>query len=124
MYSENVLRRLPCYHCVHCADRKGLKGRVFTQRRCALTNRWGNMNKAFYCTKFENVLEESSTREVNGYRIKKDQVEDYRTAKQWADDGYRVMPGIEGTKMYATRMAAMHDGPVFTYYLPDQVEKL
>lgn len=123
MYSENVLRQLPCYHCVHCADKKGLKGQVFTQRLCALTNRWGSMNKAFYCKKFENVQAESSTQEVNGYRIRKDQVEDYRTENQWVEAGYRVKPGAEGVEMYATRMAAMRDGPVFRYYLPDQVEK-
>ena len=123
MYSENVLRQLPCYHCVHCVEKKGLKGLVFTKRRCALTNRWGSMNKAFYCTKFENLQKESSTHEVNGYRIRKDQIEDYRTANQWEKAGYRVKRGSEGVRMYATRMAAMQDGPVFTYYLPEQVIK-
>lgn len=121
MYSEIVLRQMPCYHCIHCVDSKDLKRGVFTKRKCELTNRWGSMKKAFNCTKFENKQRQSSTEEINGYRIRKDQIEDYRTANQWAEAGYRVKPGAVGTEMYASRMAAMRDGPVYTYYLPDQV---
>lgn len=123
MYSEEVLRQLPCYHCVHCVECKDMKRGAFTKRKCSLTNRWGSMNKSFCCTKFENKRGQSSTEEVNGYRIRKDQVEDYRTANQWAEAGYRVKPGAEGIEMYASRFSAAHDGPVFIYYLPEQVEE-
>lgn len=123
MYSENTLRQLPCYHCTHCIGSKDMKRNVFTKRLCDLTNRWGSMNKAFYCTKFENVLTESSDYEVNGYRIKKDQIEDYRTENQWVMAGYQVRTGCKGTKMYATRMAAMNNGPLYVYYLPKEVKK-
>ena len=68
MYSENILRQLPCYHCTHCIGSKDMKRNVFTKRLCDLTNRWGCMDKAFYCTKFENIRMESSNYEVNGYR--------------------------------------------------------
>lgn len=88
-----------------------------------MTNRWGSMNRAFYCTKFENKRGQSSTEEINGRRIRKNQVEDYRTAKQWEKAGYRVKLGAKGTEMYASSMAAMHDGSVFIYYLPEQVEE-
>lgn len=123
MYGEEILRQLPCYHCTHCIDSKDMKRGVFAQRKCDLTNRWGSMQKAFYCTKFENRQKQSSSEEINGYRIRKDQIEDYRTANQWAEAGYMVRDGEEGTEMYASRMAAMRDGPVYTYYLPEQVEK-
>lgn len=123
MYSENTLRQLPCYHCTHCIGSKDMKRNVFTKRLCDLTNRWGSMNKAFYCTKFENVLTESSDYEVNGYRIKKDQIEDYRTENQWVMAGYQVRTGCKGTKMYATRMAAMNNEPLYVYYLPKEVKK-
>ena len=123
MYSETVLRRLPCYHCIHCVGAKEMRHDSFMKRKCALTNRWGSMDRAFCCTKFENKCRQSSVEEFNGYRIRKDQVEDYRTARQWADDGYRVRCGVTGIEMYATRMAAMNNGRVFTYYLPEQVEK-
>lgn len=123
MYSENALRQLPCYHCVHCVESKDMRRGSFTKRKCGLTRRWGSMKKAFYCTRFENKRNKSSVEEVNRYRIRKDQVEDYRTANQWAEAGYRVKSGEEGTEMYASRLAAMHDGPVYTYYLPEQVER-
>lgn len=123
MYSKEILRQLPCYHCVHCKGNKDLKGLVFTKRFCQLTQKWGDMNSAFYCKKFKDKRQESSDYEVNGYRIRKDQLEDYRTENQWVEAGYRLKPGAQGRKMYATRMAAMHEGRVYTYYLPEQVEK-
>lgn len=123
MYSENILRRLPCYHCIHCVESKDMRRGSFAKRKCGLTQRWGSMKKAFYCTKFENKRKQSSAAEVNGYRIRKDQVEDYRTANQWAEAGYRVRSDAQGAEMYASRVAAMHDGPRYTYYLPDQVER-
>lgn len=123
MYSDNILRNLPCYHCVHCMGCDGMKRGVFTKRKCELTNRWGSMNKAFYCTKFENRRQESSVETVNGFRIRKDQIEDYRTANQWAENGYRVKAGEAGVEMYANRMAAMNNGKTFRYYLPEQVVK-
>lgn len=122
MYSGEILRQLPCYHCVHCVEKKGMKRGRFAKRKCALTNRWGNMNKAFCCMKFENKRAQSSTEEVNGCRIRKNQVEDYRTANQWESAGYRVKPGAKGAEMYASQMAAMQNAQTFIYYLPEQVE--
>lgn len=81
------------------------------------------MNSAFCCTMFEDKRQESSDDEVNGYRIRKDQIEDYRTKNQWEAAGFCVKPNAQGRKMYATRMAAMHEGRVYTYYLPEQVLK-
>lgn len=124
MYSENILRQLPCYHCVHCVGSKDLKRGSFAKRKCALTERWGSMQKAFYCTRFENKLAESSDEQINGYRIKKDQTEDFRTANQWLEAGYKVKAGEKGAEMYATRMAAMNNGKRFLYFLPEQVRPI
>ena len=123
MYSKNSLRQLPCYHCVHCKESTGYRRGHFEKRKCALTNRWGSMNKAFYCTRFQNRQQESSPMEINGYRIRKDQVEDYRTENQWAAAGYVVRSGCFGTEMYATRSAAMSNGKRYIYYLPEEVRK-
>lgn len=124
MYSENVLRQLPCYHCVHCVGVKDMKRGSFTKRKCALTERWGSMRKAFCCTRFENKHTESSKEQFNGYRVKKDQTEDFRTANQWLDAGYKVKAGEKGTEMYATRIAAMSNGKRFVYFLPEQVRPI
>ena len=124
MYSENMLRIIPCYHCVHCVEEKDMKRGRFTKRKCDLTNRWGSMNKAYFCNKFEDRRSESSTYEYNGHRVRKDQIEDYRTERQWAEVGYCVKEDAVGYEMYATRMAGMHNGPTFIYYLPDQVMKI
>ena len=62
------------------------------------------MNSAFCCTMFEDKRQESSDDEVNGYRIRKDQIEDYRTKNQWEAAGFCVKPNAQGRKMYATRM--------------------
>ena len=123
MYSENIQRTLPCYHCVHCIEARDMKRGAFTKRMCRLTNRWGSMKKAFYCERFENRQSKSSTNEVNGHRIRKDQIEDYRTANQWEEAGFQVKEGEIGVEMYASRVAAMNDGKTFTYYLPEQVER-
>ena len=124
MYSEEVLRQLLCYHCAHCVESRDMRRGRFLKRKCALTNRWGSMEKAFFCRRFENRRDTSSDQEVNGYRIRKDQVEDYRTEKQWLDAGFRVKPGAEGTKMHATRMAAAYEERAYEYYLPEQVVKI
>ena len=123
MYSNHVLRQLRCYQCTHCIGSKEMKRGQFQKRLCDITNKWGNMEMAFYCTEFDNKREESSSYEYNGYRVKKDQIEDYRTKNQWEDAGYKIREGASGVEMYATRMAAMHNGKRFIYYLPEDVVK-
>ena len=123
MYSDIVLRTLPCYHCVHCSDQRKLKYNRFTERKCKLTNRWGSMNRAFYCNKFENTQIESSDYRYNGFLVRKDQIEDYRTERQWSESGFIVKPGEVGTEMYATRDAGIHNSKRFIYFLPEQVKK-
>ena len=123
MYSEEILRRLPCYHCVNCIDKKDMKNGVFTKRKCSLTNRWGHMNKSYTCTMFENISKSSSTTMYNGFLVSKDQIEDYRTEKQWNESGYKVKDGSTGYEMYASRWSARNDGKRYVYYLPEQVEK-
>ena len=122
MYSEDMLRTLPCYHCIHCVDSDDMVGGRFQKRKCDLTNRWGRMDKANYCNYFENMQKESSDTEINGYRVRKDQIEDYRTERQWNNSGYIVKEGEKGKLMYASRFSAMKRGRVFEYFLPDQVE--
>lgn len=122
MYSEIQIRQLPCYHCVHCIECKDMIRGRFTKRKCDLTKRWGRMDKACYCTKFEDKRKESSPALFNGYRVRKDQIEDYRTTNQWASAGYVIRDGAVGTEMYASRFSAMNDGPRFIYFLPDQVQ--
>ena len=121
MYSEEMLRTLPCYHCIHCVDKDDMVRGRFQKRKCDLTNRWGRMNKANYCNCFENMQKKSSETEINGYRVRKDQLEDYRTECQWNDSGYIVKEGEKGKVMYASRVSAMNHGRVFEYFLPDQV---
>lgn len=124
MYSEEILRRLPCYHCVHCKESKEMKYGRFTKRKCELTKRWASMNSSFTCTKFENKSKSSSITMYNGFLVRKDQVEDYRTKTQWYESGYKVKEGSIGHEMYATRMGAYNNGKRFLYYLPEQVEKM
>ena len=68
------------------------------------------MDKARYCTRFESQQKKSSSTKINGYKIRKDQIEDYRTARQWIDAGFKVKEGSIGKKMYASRYAAMNHG--------------
>ena len=101
MYSEVKLHTLQCYQCVHCSgatdmDRDGFR---FKKRKCDLTDRWGRMDKAQYCNFFENERQASSTEEINGYKVRKDQIEDYRTENQWNESGYRVKQGEHGYLM-------------------------
>ncbi len=123
MYSESVLRILPCYHCIHCVEVDRMVRGRFQRRKCELTGRWGSMDKARYCTRFESQQKKSSSTKINGYKIRKDQIEDYRTARQWIDAGFKVKEGSIGKKMYASRYAAMNHGPVFEYFLPEQVRR-
>lgn len=123
MYSENIVRRIPCYQCIHCGECKKVD-RYTTKRKCLLTGRWGRMDKAYYCNKFKHKQKESSTEEYNGYRVKKDQIEDYRTENQWIEDGFQIKEGVAGHRMYATRIAARNQGKTFVYYLPEEVEPL
>ena len=123
MYSETKLRRLPCYHCIHCVEARKLQYGRFTERKCDITNRWGRMDKSNCCTKFENKQSHSSDHKYNGFLVRKDQIEDYRTENQWLEDGFVVKKNAVGTEMYASRMSAMNNGRRFIYYLPDQVKR-
>lgn len=124
MYSEVKLRTVQCYQCVHCIGAAGMdrNGFRFQKRKCDLTDRWGRMDKAQYCNFFESKRKISSTDEINGYKVRKDQIEDYRTERQWNDSGYIVKEGEKGKLMYSSRFSAMNRGRVFEYFLPDQVE--
>ncbi len=86
-----------------------------------MTDRWGRMDKANYCNYFENNRKTSSTDVINGYKVRKDQIEDYRTERQWNDFGYVVKEGEKGQLMYASRFSATNSGKVFEYFLSDQV---
>ena len=124
MYSEVILRTLPCYHCIHCMAVDNMVRGSFQKRKCELTKKWGRMDKAYYCKSFENRKLTSADSEIHGYRVRKDQIEDYRTERQWNDSGYSVREGEKGRLMYASRTAAMNSGRVFEYFLPDQVQPI
>ena len=124
MYSENMIRNLPCYHCIHCVECRNMERGRFKERKCDITKRWGSMYKAYYCNEFVNRRTESSTYEYNGYRVKKDQLEDYRTENQWREAGYVVKEEAVGKEMYASRFSAINGGKTYIYYLPEEVEKI
>ncbi len=126
MYSEVKLRTVQCYQCVHCLGATGMdrNGFRFQKRKCALTDRWGRMDKARYCYFFENKRKTSSTDAINGYKVRKDQIEDYRTERQWNESGYSIKDGEKGQLMYASRFSATNSGKIFEYFLPNQIQNM
>lgn len=124
MYGKEIIRTLPCYHCVHCIGEDDMVKGTFKKRKCELSNRWGSMNKAHICKCFENKNRSSSVETFNGYRIRKDQIEDYRTANQWREAGFEIKSGEVATKMYSRRSSAENNGRLYEYFLPNQVVKI
>ena len=38
--SEEQLRTVKCYKCIHCKDEKGMRKMSFTDSLCAISGRW------------------------------------------------------------------------------------
>ena len=125
--SDVQLRHLQCWHCVHCAD-KSMENPLHPSKKslCGITNRWGSMERAFFCMEYDDGRSASDTTEYHGYRIKNRQVEDWRTRNQWEAAGYYIKPGEQPTMMWKNFMCAEKNytrSGLFGYYLPEQVAK-
>lgn len=118
------LRSQTCNHCSREYEKSNIVRGLFTTCRCGITGRKGSVNRGLYCLQFRNRMNESDTTEHNGFKVRSKQVEDYRTKNQWLDAGYVVKDGVVGTEMYAVLSAAEHNGRRYTYYLPNEVEKI
>lgn len=123
--SEEQLRTVKCYQCIHCKDEKDMRKMAFTKSLCAISGRWGSTKRAYWCLDFEGESTKSSTTKYHGHRIRNRQVEDWRTKNQWAEAGYHVKPGEQPTMMFKDFRSAEDNNPrgLFGYYLPEQVER-
>jgi len=123
--SEEQLRTVKCYKCIHCKDEKGMRKMSFTDSLCAISGRWGSQKRAYWCLDFEGHSSGSDTTEYHGHRIRNRQVEDWRTKNQWEEAGYFVKFGEQPTLMFKDARSAEENNErgLYGYYLPEQVER-
>lgn len=106
-----------CWSCVHCGEaEKGSLGKV-RRVKCTVTKRMGSLSRGHDC---KHYIYQQRTKEIgdDGILIKNRQPLDYRTAKQWEQDGRRVKDGEAGVLMHPSRMSFK----VYEYYLIGQTE--
>lgn len=116
MLGKGSARTLTCFRCVH----RGLTTASAKRCYCELTKRVGNIERGYYCDKFERQETQSCDIEFNGFARRNLQLEDYRTAKQWTDAGRAVNEGAEGRRMYANGTSSK----TFVYYLPEETHEI
>lgn len=123
--SEEHLRTVKCYQCIHCKDEKDMRKMAFMKSLCAISGRWGSQKRAFWCLDFEGKNLKSDTNNYHGHRIRNRQVEDWRTKNQWEEAGYFVKFGEQPTQMFKDARSAEKNNErgLFEYYLPEQVER-
>lgn len=124
MYNETELRTVNCTRCEHCKDwLTRLEGHKIDKRLCEITKRYGSVALGRYCKLFEDIRKTSNLTEYNGFLVRKYQVEDYRTRKQWEKAGYQLKSDAVGKEMYAQIGAALANSQHrYIYYLPHEVE--
>ena len=118
------IRSLTCNRCSHQYETTGDSRDIAITCRCDITGRKGSVSRGMFCLQFEDRIKNSFDEEVNGFKVRSKQVEDYRTRNQWERAGYAVKKGAIGTEMYAVLLAAENNGRRYIYYLPEEVEKL
>lgn len=108
-----------CWCCVHCGQsEKGSQGKP-KRVKCEITKRMGKLSRGYNCQHFEYM---QRSREVgdDGLPIKNRQPLDYRTRKQWEEEGRRIRSGEVGEKMHPSRLSMK----VCEYYLVEQTEEV
>lgn len=121
-WNEKTLRGFTCWQCKHCAKTSDLNGKPTRKPQkslCALTKRWGSLNRGRCCERFEYFQWNKSVAD-DGLEIKNRQPLDYRTEKQWLACGRRLKPSAVGKEMHASRHNMK---TVFRYYLIEETEE-
>ena len=106
-----------CWSCLHCGEAEsGSLGKP-KRAKCTITKRFGKLSRGYDCKHFEY---KQRTKELgaDGLPIKNRQPLDYRTAKQWEDEGRRVKAGETGVLMHSSRLSMR----VYEYFLIEQTE--
>lgn len=106
-----------CWSCLHCGQSElGDQGKP-KRARCEITKRMGKLSRGYSCQHFE-YRQRSKELGEDGLPIKNRQPLDYRTERQWMEEGRQIRAGETGVKMHSSRMSLR----VYEYYLIDQTE--
>lgn len=106
-----------CWSCRHCGRaEKGSMGRP-VRVECVITKRMGKLSRGYNCKRFE-YNQRSKVQADDGIMVKNRQPLDYRTERQWLQEGRRILSGEVGVMMHASRLSMK----VYEYFLIEQTE--
>ena len=108
-----LLRLASCWRCRNCDDLDDAIVRKTTKGHCIATKRWGSLERACYCTKWNPKDPPDLRHKKNGKPIRNRTSLDYRTENQWWEVGRAVKEDAEGVEMYCTGLG----DKTFWYYL-------
>lgn len=115
-------RSMTCWQCKYLSDtkdRNGVHNNNPVKSLCEITHRWGKLERGRTCDKFEYKQWHNSVAD-DGVEIKNRQPFDYRTEKQWLENGRRLKQGAVGKEMYASRHNMKKQ---YRYCLMDETEE-
>ncbi len=126
--NSEILRTIPCNKCSHSTSerniKKGQNDVRYKESYCDVFKVWLKMITSYKCPYFEDMRIDDDIRYINGYSIRNERKEDFRTQKQWEKAGFLVKPNEKGQEMYASYSAFKKDPDNrIIYYLPEQVER-
>lgn len=123
-----TLRTISCSKCCHSTSERNIKNGIndvrYKESYCDICSDWVKMTTSYKCPYFNDMRISDEVRYFNGYCIRTERKEDFRTKKQWEKAGYIVKPNEKGQEMYSSYKAFKKDPNYrITYFLPEQVER-
>lgn len=112
-----MIRSLTCWQCTNMGISDLKNGRPY-KCICKVTKHWGKLERGRNCKSFEYKQWHNEVA-PDGIPIKNRQPLDFRTEKQWEEEGRYVIDKAAGVEMYPSKRSMKK---TYKYYLIENTE--